>query len=241
MNTIPRPQEVPQEEWTPQVQSLKATLQTLLSDLNTEGWDLPAKIYFLEEPADDPQLVLSGILPNHPTIDLQGAFRAGMRVRPDVLGLVVASEAWRHLTADELFERKPDMLQRLKDSMIEQGFDLTGVPDEALREMTKNHYYERVLPNLGPAGTMPDEMRVELRHVSAVLRDGTSLAVAQSRDKDDVQFQVFPEGGFANSGVPTAMYLFLHGLFPDAETEDPMQSVADYLALQEIEKLEGES
>jgi hypothetical protein len=239
MSIIP-PEEIPQENWTDQHKSLVKTLETLVGDLNTQGWDQPGRIYFLDEPTEDPQVALAGIIPTHPVADLQAAYNEGFRVPPETLGLVVSHEGYRHLTAEEVWERNPEMFERLKAYLVERGHDLTDVPVEQIKGYVKDHYYNTILPQLSAPGAMPDHMRAEIRVVNAMLRDGTCILVGQSRGKDDLRVNVLKPGQFVRQGVPTALYLFIHNLFPDSENKDPMQAVADYEALKEMEEF-GES
>lgn len=230
---------IKKDNWTTQQKNIVKTLETLRDDLNVDGWDQLAKIYFLQGDEEDPEAHLAGVLPTHPLLDLQGGYANGMRVSEAVHGLVVASEGYRHLFFEEAMERNPGMLDRLKVTLGERGFDVKDLGDEKLKKAAEKVYDLDILPSLGPPADLPAPMRAEVRTVSAVLRDGTTINVGCTRDKDDQSkddyTSITSSQGLVGLRIPTAMYLFLHDLYPDGETKDPVQAVSDYQTLKALE------
>lgn len=224
--------EIPLDQLTPQQESILKQLETLVYDLEVEGWDIDSRIYFIQDD-NSPFLHFAGIMPTHPIDDMIGGFDQGLRVPPDALGLAIAGEGYRHLSFEEVIERAPEMLPRILD-MAEQKSGAR--PDEDLTlEVGKNHYYDVIIPRLPGPSEMPDHMRAEMRIITAVLRDGTGLHVTRSRGKDDITRLARTKECLRYEGIPGSMYLFLHGLRPEV-VEDPVQAVSDYQLLKAMEE-----
>lgn len=224
---------IPPESQTPQQQNLLKTLEQLAGDLEIEGWDKPARIYFINTPEDDPALRLMGYMGGFPPDDLLAAYAHGVRVDDDALGLVVASEGVRHLYWEELLERKPDMISRIQEAMKNEGIEAS---EEQIEESSRDYYYGTILPQLPAPMEVPEDMRSEVRTLVAVMRDGHIVTGHKTRGKPDFQGHATTKQAMAPQSVPTSMYLFLHGLQPDPNHPDPVQAVEDYLAIKDLEK-----
>lgn len=209
---------------TEQTENILKTLSQLCTDLNVIGWDQPSRIYHLVEDANDPIARLAGQMPGYPPADMQAGFDAGFRCK-DIHGLVVANEGYRHLHLDEVLERNPQMLERIKASAEEAlGIKLEG--DDIMKVVSKR-YNEVMVPSLPSPGEMPPNMRAEIRVLVAMLLDGTFVTYSQSRDKEDGSGSVQGPGDIAGQNVPKAMYMFLHNVRPDPECDDPVGLVRE--------------
>lgn len=213
-------------------ESLISSLESVQVNADAQGWDRPSQIYFITDTIEDPTLVLSGETP--PGIDvclsLQAGWDRGFRPPPSILGFVLMTEGWRHLEWEEVAERKPDIVERIRTRYHEEtGSTLS--PDQL------QDYYDRaVVPGLGAPSELPIEMRAEIRVSCAVLRNGDHVTMSYTRDKNDRAHHVWEKEKLRDQRVPAFLYMFLHGVRPD--NVDPIQAVDDYLALKEIEEHE---
>jgi hypothetical protein len=211
------------------------SLETTARDLDTLGWDLPSRLYYLVDDVNDPALRLVGQLPTHPMSDLIAGYEAGARVPTDACGIALAHEAYRHLTFDELLERQPSMLESIKAS-AERELRIKIDPDE-VKQRASDYYHQAMIPRLPMPRHLPPNMRAEIRMVCAVLRDGTLLNHQHTRGTDDHHGQVEPRDVLVQGRIPTAMYLFLSGVRPDGDCPDPFTVVSDYQTVEALSAL----
>ncbi len=224
---------IPLESRTPQMQNLTKTLVTLLDDLEVEGWDhQPGRIYHVVEPKDDPIVKLAGLMPHGPAVDIPAAYKQGTRVPPTVFGLVIAGLMLRHLSFDEVLAVSPDAVPKIRAALERDGI---AVNEETIKQQCEDYYNDSIIPSLPRPAEMPADLRAPVRTICAVLKDGTSFNISRNRNQDPI-VDVFGDEAITPLGLPTTLYLFLHGLEPDGENPDPLQAVADFYTLQAIEK-----
>lgn len=216
-------------------QNILKTLHSLSADLDAMGWDQPARIYHLIEDENDPIARLAGILPTYPPDDMLAAYDQGMRMLPGkVFGLVIASEGYRHLFIEEVMERNPQMKDRILEAVAEGN---ATIDPEEVEEVLARHYYDHMVPKLPSPSQMPPFMRCEVRMVCAVLLDGTTITHSSSKEKDDADGSVIPRELITQQRIPCAMYMFLHGVRPDADCPDPLTVVEDHKTLEVLASL----
>lgn len=212
-------------------QNVAKTLTLLDNDLTALGWDLPSRLYLLEGSQEDPTARYVGEIDGHPALGIRVMYDKGFRVPPSAHGMAVSYEMWRHLTADEVISRHPEMTEKIIDSMVRAG--LKPPTPEELRESITKYYQTSMLPALPGPQHMPAAMRSDARSIVAVLRDGTSFTLAHSRDLDDLEVNIHGRQEGLHYRVAGYMYMFLHGIRPDEDTH-PIRAVDELTQLQEM-------
>lgn len=214
--------------------NIAKTLATIDADLNTLGWDKPSQLYQLIEDATDPSAQLIGILPTYPPDDLISGYDAGSRCPEFVHGLVVTNEGYRHLSLEELGATNPDVLAKMKTGAQQwaTGQDFKGLTEE---QVVVKYYEAVVLPQLAPPSSLPENMRIEVRITTAVMRDGVVHKLVHARGSDSIDMFTTKVDG--EERFPTTMYMFLHGVRPQPDCGDPIQVVEDYKTLEALSAL----
>lgn len=194
--------------------AMKKLLTTVENDLDALGWDQPIGIYVIAGKVEDPhlELVLNLDAGTHPCDALQRLYDMGLRISDKALGLVVASEGYRHLDVDEL---PGGVGKQIRDSCREFFPEYT---DEEIEREVQKAYFNILRRAPGPA-SMPNELRREVRTVTAVFRDGSVAMIARTRDEEPGPAHV---GAQASGGgnVPESMLSMLRGERPKYNTEN---------------------
>lgn len=211
------------------------SMDALTRDLDSLGWDLPARLYYLVDDETDPTFRLVGQLPTHPCVDLEAGFDVGNRVPAEAHGIALAHETYRHLFFDELLERNPEMLDRIKQSAEREQH--TEISEGESYARASAYYQEFMIPRLPAPSMLPENMRVEERFICTVLRNGDHLIHRQIRGTDKHAGRVEPKDALPGGKIPTSLYMFLNGIRPDADCEDPYMVVSDYLTLEALSAL----
>jgi len=211
---------------------LDTRLKDLADDLANQGWDLPSKMYALKGDPNDPLVELIGQLPGDPAESMLAGFDSGFRYPEDSFGMVMAVEGWRPLSVDELLEARPTLVEGVKKQYEQQKGE--PIEESRVREAVES-FHERFIAAFPPAA-LPPFLRWDVRNLYAVLRDGTTVSLIHSKDKDDHDFEhkTVAEEAREGSQAPSYMYLLMHNLRPET-VEDPMKSVREYQALSALD------
>lgn len=222
---------------TERTEAIERALETLDNDLEVLGWDQPSRLYFLEGDLSDPTCRLAGIMPTYPPADMLAAYDQGARVPEGTQGLMCSTEGYRHLFFEEVLERGPEMFEGFRKQAEK---DLKrSISKEEFEKAARSYYENEILRKMPGPANLPDDKRVEVRTLVLVFKDGTTMHYARDRGSDKgIHYEVShdPES-LARVRVPSAMYLFLHGVRPDGEHPDPMQAVKDVETLKYLSDL----
>lgn len=191
---------------------LKKLLLLLENDLAARGWDQPARLYLIRGNPNSPHFELVADLFGHPCDVLQGMWDAGYRVPNDALGIAQAHEGWRHLTLEEVRQRSPrvygQMLKAAQQLAPEDASDedITAVIEKA---------WSSTIQNLPRVSEMPEDMRIEVRGVFAVFRDGTQMGMSRDRDDEPHVHEMQGPEWVSKARVPHFMYQLLNNQRPE--------------------------
>ncbi len=192
------------------------SLMLLESDLDAAGWDKPAGLYqFSEEVGSDPSFEKMLDL-DSPVEDLQLIIS---RTRPpdEVKGLVLATEGWRPITVEEAREIQHPMLvetERTLGEMTEMLRTL-GLNIDSYSEDEKTKAFARAwqdaIWHMAPDGrlsNLPEELRREVRSITAVTRSGEVYMVGRTRGEDPKLAQIVAFDTYCGD-VPMLMRILL--------------------------------
>lgn len=182
-------------------------LKILNSDLDVVGWDQPHKFYAIKGDRNDPQFELLCELPldTHPAEFLQFMHQMSVagKLDPmpkDSIGLLLVNEGWRHLKLEELEALNAGVVAKMRAAA-----NALGLGEDAVRE----NYQKAIM--LRRPSEMPPQLRREMRTMTAVLRDGTTLGSIQDRDGEFMADDGYDIGG----RIPDAMKRFVAGQEPE--------------------------
>lgn len=202
---------------------LKEVAEETEAKIDEQGWDRPPRIWVIggtpESPEIEPLFPPELDVPEgtHPCDMLYMAHSVGIRFRNTMIGLALSTEAYRHLTYEEVAERKPE-IEQVMDVVTAQFYpDLTEVERQGKKQEA---YYKFVLTRLRGPASQPEEMRVECRQVSVVLWNDTCGSVMRDRDGDVTVLGFDDDKSHVEGRVLDAMKAFLHGKEPQPLDKD---------------------
>lgn len=177
---------------------LTATLTKLEEEIEGKGWDAPHFLYSIQEDGTF-DLVLE-IANGHPydTISSLNEYGQTFKDKPEVIGLALSTETWRHITGRELREiakGDPKLRQFLEevDPLVDEALaKASEVMDNPLpsdvRDEALDLIWARWLMNqhFNPTDA-PKHMRGEMRCVFAIFRDQRPVTIIW-RDRNQQQY-----------------------------------------------------
>lgn len=120
----------------------------------------------------------------------------GLGSDPRVLGVVAMSEAWRHLTDDEMLAVAPEAFDRL--------IVLDGQTREEAWSQAVDVYRARTRPR-----DLPDHLRAETRVALCVLGDGAVVQILRDRGAAETTVHAFSVTEHPDALMPRALLRLL--------------------------------
>jgi len=197
MNMTPaeRLRSLPAPQLSTDGNDLRKSLLLLEGDLQAEGWNNPARLYAMVGDPKDPRFELMLPIPakDHPAEIIEKLVSQQRHCKPDVLGLVIAHEAWATKPVSELDE---EILELLREAVGEDRADV-----EDAWETTVSMLPEELV----------EQFRDEVRTVYSVMRDGSGVVCVRDRKSSKVKYETKNVTSVAISRISSAMWKLLTG------------------------------
>ena len=193
--------------------ALNKLMLLLENDAAALGWDQPARLYAIVGTPEDPRFdVLVEMVDGHPCDILQAMYDDGARLRPEVIGLALSNEGWRHLHLKELEKVDPALVEKMREG-VKIIAAATGTPGDT-EKLLETSYADFML-RMPRVSQMPPHLRVEVRNVSATFRDGTTTGVLRDRDGEPEMLDTYGLDQALRARVPTHLWKFLNNERPE--------------------------
>jgi hypothetical protein len=165
--------------------NLIKALQILDNDLDALGWDNPAQLYEIQgDFINDPVFVKRAELTD-PRGQLERLVASGMEAPEGTIGMVLAAEAWRPATMEEAAAQAYPDEQKYIDMATEMAAEVRAQGrDEQFIQQAWMKSCLAMAQEVGGIANLPHALRIEIRTLIAVSREGIVSGVLRSKNKD---------------------------------------------------------